>query len=353
MRINWLVKLRHLLQTTAFCLAIAGLKLAYQPDTPYEHPLVYTLCIGIMSWLLIDFGRHLFVSAHESGWPSGVWGALLPVGGIVLGYVVGTLLADWWFGSSTWAQASGQQLLVYALTSAVSGIVVTYYFYASRKGDYLEQKIGEVTHLATEARLKVLETQLEPHMLFNTLANLRVLIGTDPQRAQAMLDRMVAYLRATLGASRTSSHSLQQEFDRLQDYLELMAVRMGPRMHYTLDLPPDLAHCSIPTLLLQPLVENSIKHGLEPKVEGGTITVRALRYEHQQLMLEVSDTGVGFDSTATAAEGYGLAHVRERLSATYADQGRVVQTSTPGHGTTTFLYLPIVEVPDSQPHHVT
>jgi len=340
MKIDWLVKLRHFLQTTAFCLAIAGLHLAFQPERSYDVPLVYSLSIGLTSWLLIDFGRLLFASAWESGWPAGIWGKLLPLTGIALGYVIGTSIADWWFGWSSWAGASRQQLFLSVLVSMVIGIIITYYFYSARKGDYLERKVGEATRLATEARLKLLETQLEPHMLFNTLANLRVLIGTDPQRAQDMLDRIVAYLRATLSASRASSHPLVHEFDRLRDYLELMSVRMGPRMHYVLDLPADLADQNIPTLLLQPLVENSIKHGLEPKVEGGTITVRALR-DGQRLTLQVSDTGVGFDSEAALASGFGLAQVRERLATAYADRGSVEQTSTPGQGTTILLHLPL------------
>jgi hypothetical protein len=340
MKIDWLDKLRHFLQATAFCLAIAGLHLAFKPNMSYDIPLVYSLSIGLTSWLIIDFGAQLFTSARESGWPQGIWGKLLPITGIGLGYAIGTSIADWWFGWSTWAGASRQQLFLSALISAVIGTIVTYYFYSRGKSEHLEKKVNEATRLATEARLKLLETQLEPHMLFNTLANLRVLIGTDPQRAQDMLDRVVAYLRATLSASRASNHALAREFDRLRDYLELMSVRMGPRMHYVLDLPPDLAEQSVPTLLLQPLVENSIKHGLEPKVEGGTITVRALR-DGQRLTLQVSDTGVGFDDDTALADGFGLAQVRERLSAVYAERGSVEQTSTPGQGTTILLHLPL------------
>jgi sensor histidine kinase YesM len=155
-----------------------------------------------------------------------------------------------------------------------------------------------------------------------------------------MLDRMIAYLRATLGASRNSSHSLQAEFDRLRDYLELMAVRMGPRLRYALELPPELATLPVPTLLLQPLVENSIKHGLEPKVEGGTITVRARR-DGTMLVLDVTDTGVGFDLAAPSGGGFGLAQVRERLATAYGELGRVAQRSKPGAGSVTDLQLPM------------
>ena len=116
---------------------------------------------------------------------------------------------------------------------------------------------------AAENQLQLLQSQLEPHMLFNTLANLRVLIGIDPERAQAMLDRLIAFLRATLNASRRPSHPLAAEFTHLDDYLALMAVRMGPRLQVHFDLPEALGPLPVPPLLLQPLVENAIKHGLE------------------------------------------------------------------------------------------
>jgi LytS/YehU family sensor histidine kinase len=159
-------------------------------------------------------------------------------------------------------------------------------------------------------------------MLFNTLANLRVLIGIDPPRAQHMLDHMIAYLRATLDASRATTHPLQREFDRLRDYLELMAIRMGERLSYTLELPADLAGVPVPTLLLQPLVENSIQHGLEPKVQGGRIAVRAAR-EGELLVLTVDDTGVGDAGAPIDGNGFGLAQIRERLQALHGERARL------------------------------
>ena len=340
MRIFWIEKLQALLQTVAFCLGIAAIQYAFRPERSYEIPLIYSLAIGCSIWAMVDFGRHFFTQTGETGWPAGVWGKMFPLTAIVTGLTLGITLGDWWFGRSTWTSSSPRSLMLSSMVSIIIGIVVTYYFYSKHKHAHLEQKVAEAKHLAAESRLKLLETQLEPHMLFNTLANLRVLITVDPQRAQDMLDRMVAYLRATLSASRASNHALSLEFDRLRDYLELMTVRMGPRLHYELDLPPDLADQSVPALLLQPLVENSIKHGLEPKVDGGTITVRARRAGNM-LSLEVSDTGVGFDAMAPLSSGFGLAQVHERLAAAYESQGRVEQASTPGQGTTTLLYLPL------------
>jgi LytS/YehU family sensor histidine kinase len=200
--------------------------------------------------------------------------------------------------------------------------------------------MGEERRHADEARLKLLETQLEPHMLFNTLANLRALIGVDPVRAQGMLDHMIAYLRATLSASRTATHSLQAEFDRLQDYLELMGIRMGPRLAFTLDLPPDLAQHPVPALLLQPLVENSIQHGLEPKVEGGRITVSARR-EGEQLVLEVADTGVGPSDASEGGKGFGMTQVRERLATLHGTAASIDFCAAPQGGACTSIRLPL------------
>lgn len=340
MKIDWIDKLRHFLQAMAFSLTISAIQFAFRPDRPYEVALVYSLTIGLFTWAPIDFGRHLFASSLETGWPQGTFGVLLPVLGIALGYGLGTLSGDAWFGWSSWDSQTQPEMRMSLLISLLAGGSITYYFYTRNKAAFLQARVAEARQRANEARLKLLESQLEPHMLFNTLANLRVLIAVDPQRAQDMLDRLVAYLRATLAASRTSNHSLKREFARLRDYLELMSVRMGPRMCYTLDLPPDLAELKVPALLLQPLVENSIKHGLEPKLEGGSITVRALRDE-AILTLLVNDTGVGFDTELPQPDGFGLEQVRERMTAAFVQHGSVQRTSTPGQGTTVLLRMPI------------
>jgi LytS/YehU family sensor histidine kinase len=155
-----------------------------------------------------------------------------------------------------------------------------------------------------------------------------------------MLDHMIAYLRATLGASRATTHTLQAEFDRLGDYLELMAIRMGPRLAFTLDLPPELAGQSVPTLLLQPLVENSIQHGLEPKVEGGRITVAASRASSGELLLEVRDTGQGSAQLPTDGKGFGLAQIRERLATLYGAGATLSFEADPGQGATARIRIP-------------
>ncbi len=345
MRIDWIAKLQHLLQTMAFCLAVATIQYAFLPERPYAPPVAYSLAIGIITWAIIDLGRDLFPSARETGWPAGATGLLLVVGGIVAGYLLGNALADMACRSFGWyANAApvnrDNELRNSILITALAGIAGTYYFYSRGKSAYLERKMTEARQHASEARLKLLETQLEPHMLFNTLANLRALIGADPQQAQVMLDHMVAYLRATLSASRATSHSLQAEFARLRDYLELMAIRMGPRLAYTLELPPELAAQPVPTLLLQPLVENSIKHGLEPQMQGGSITVSARR-EGEWLTLQVIDTGAGFNGALPTDSGFGLAQVRERLAAAYGPRATIEFIACDAGGSRATMRFPL------------
>ena len=317
-----------MLQTAAFCVLVALLQFAFTPHKPVAPNIVYSLFIGLTIWAVIDIGRHLLPASSETGWPGGWQGMLLVVGGIVAGWFVGNAAGDavcrtfGLYGGGSVHVHGEKEIRTGILITLLAGIAGSYWFYTRNKSDYLLRQMAEARRHADEARLKLLETQLEPHMLFNTLANLRALIAVDPARAQEMLDHMIAYLRATLDASRATTHPLQAEFDRLRDYLELMKIRMGPRLSYELALPPDLAGVRVPTLLLQPLVENSIQHGLEPKVRGGRIAVRARR-EGERLLLEVEDTGVGEASKGSGGKGFGLAQVRERLQALHGERARL------------------------------
>jgi hypothetical protein len=350
-RIVWASKLRHFLQVLVFTLVVATLQYAFRPEIPYGPPLVYSVLIGSITWAVIDIGREFFPSSRETGWPRGWANWVLVLGGIGLAYFAGTAAANalcTYYGlypeGIQLANLDEAEKRSSLLITLMAGAVGSYYFYTLNQGVYFQRKMSEAREQATEARLKLLETQLEPHMLFNTLANLRVLIATEPQRAQVMLDHMIAYLRATLGASRATTHTLAAEFDRLRDYLELMAIRMGPRLSFSLDLPDSLARLAVPTLLLQPLVENSIRHALEPKVEGGRIVVTA----HQQdgrLVLEVRDTGRGLKDLNALREGktgFGIAQVRERLQTSYGPAASLEFSRPTDGGTCAALQLPLV-----------
>ncbi|MDZ4398124.1 sensor histidine kinase [Hydrogenophaga sp.] len=303
--------------------------------------MLYSQFIGLFIWGLIDGGRFVL---HPSGWPGAMRMAALVVGAVLVAYPLGSASANLLMGRELLLGLNNfpRATLGFVLMSLSAGAFGAYYFTSREMLARARLAEEEAQRQATEARLRLLESQLEPHMLFNTLANLRALIGTDPVRAVTMLDRLNDFLRATLKASRADAtaghHTLADEFARLRDYLELMAVRMGPRLRYTLELPETLSHQSVPPLLLQPLVENCIRHGLEPNVDGGEVRVVA-RQGEGGLELEVSDTGVGCE--AEPAAGFGLSQVRERLTTAYPGQARLHWHSAPGAGTRALLTLPL------------
>ncbi len=177
---------------------------------------------------------------------------------------------------------------------------------------------------ASDAELRALQAQIEPHFLFNTLANVQALIDYEPAKARQMLESFIEYLRATLDASRRTQGTLGDEVAMLERYLQLMQVRMGKRLHTVWEIEPGLLSRPLAPLLLQPLVENAIKYGLEPKIEGGTVTIRASQHQGR-VQVVVQDNGVGLHATSTARKtpaagsGTGLKNVLARLQSTYGD----------------------------------
>jgi hypothetical protein len=322
--------LRHGLIVVAFNTVI-GLGLALRNDHPVLQ-MVYSQTIGLCIWACVDFGRFAFKRDPRSNWPLGWRRWVLMIVGVPVGYVIGTLIGDVYCGCSKWEQLFHSPRLFWAylfLAAAASG-GISYFFYASGRRQELEQLVATAQRDSAENQLKLLSSQLEPHMLFNTLANLRVLIGMDPPRAQLMLDHLVAFMRSTLTASRNMLHPLSDELARIDDYLALMKIRMGERLQTEVALPPALAGLAVPTLLLQPLVENAIKHGLEPHVDGGHLRVSA-QSVGSDLVLSVRDTGAGLSTVANDGTHFGVTQVRERLSTLYGEAASLT-LSTPDDG---------------------
>jgi len=311
--------LRHALFAFGFNTIIASVLTIFGQNS-FVQNLIYSQWIGMSIWVLIDVGRH---ALHPLGHISALQASLMTIVGGLTGYFFGSAMGDLTIGHellSGWKHAPEAMAGYLALSLLAAALLV--YFFMSRELLKSERACAEqARQLATQAQLKLLQSQLDPHMLFNTLANLRVLIQQEPDRAVQMLDQLNDFLRATLAASRASEHSLKAEFDRLKAYLELMQVRMGARLSFTLELPPELAQVPVPALILQSLVENAIVHGLEPKVDGGGITIRA-EQRGDQLVLTVSDDGLGFDAIQSQ-EGFGLTQVRERLQSRYGSQATI------------------------------
>ncbi len=213
----------------------------------------------------------------------------------------------------------------------------------------LGQQIAEQSTLsaaALEARLTVLQAQIEPHFLFNTLANVRRLCEVDPQRGRRMLASLLDYLRAALPAMRRSSTGLGEEFELVRAYLSVLQHRMGERLRFDVELSDRLADAPIPPLILPTLVENAIRHGLAPLPEGGTITVNAVR-EDGQVVVRVADDGAGFQGAS--GSGVGLANTRARLSALFGSRAGLSLRANQPRGVIAEVRLPYLEGPIANP----
>jgi sensor histidine kinase YesM len=294
--------------------------------------LVYSHCIG---WLMLIFllgGRHLFWP--QSG-PSSLGLFILALIGGSVAWILGNYLGAAINGHQPFLMAkfSTSRMIPGLVMTSLAAIVGTVYF-RSREQLAILRVRTEQQALAAEtiqrqlinAQLTTLQAQLEPHMLFNTLANLRALIGIDPAAAQLMLDKLNSFLRATLSSTRQKETTLAQEFQLVNDYLDLMKIRLGARLNFDLDLPEMLRETLAPPLLLQPLVENAIKHGIEPFTGNGFILVRA-RQQGSVLTLLVSDKSETRNSEAPyvvnvekEGQGFGLVQLKERLAQLYGDQ---------------------------------
>ena len=322
---------RMLIGTLVLNTVIAVALTALSPHGWIDN-LVISQCVGLLTYAVIDLPRRVL-------WPAGA-PPLVPMAVLVLA----AALFGWFGGGTLAGLLLGRQLhsanlmsnttLGFLSLTVAAGFGGTYHFWT-------RERMAHVERTAAEARLKLLQAQIEPHFLFNTLANLQALIAIDPQRAQSMLSHLDGYLRATLTAARSDRGTLTDEFSLLRAYLEIIAIRMGPRLAFVLDLPAALAPATVPPMLLQPLVENAIKHGLEPKIDGGRLLVAA-RSDGKHLLLTVEDTGLGLaDGAATAGTGVGLAHVRERLAAAYGDRASMHIASGNAGGAVVTLRLPL------------
>ena len=189
----------------------------------------------------------------------------------------------------------------------------------------------------SEARLKVMEAQIEPHFIFNALANVQRLFETDPTAGNAMLRHLSRYLSAALPRMREAQSTLGREVELTTAYLSVQQIRMGRRLVFDIDVPNELEAATIPPMMLTTLAENAVRHGLGPLPEGGYLRISA-RAEGDLLRLQVADTGRGF--TAHAGTGVGLANIRARLAAQYGAHARLAITRNSPRGVTATIVLP-------------
>jgi sensor histidine kinase YesM len=213
-----------------------------------------------------------------------------------------------------------------------------------RKAELVAQEATMKANVATlerrlmEAQMAALQAQVEPHFLFNTLALIGQLIETDPPEAARVHAHLIEYLRSTLPQMRArDGGTLGKQVELSKAYLAIMQARMKERLNVRFEVPVFLGSAPFPPMMLQTLIENSIKHGLEPKIAGGTVSVRAY-VEGATLHVEVCDDGVGIDPHAD--EGIGLANIRERLQLLYGADAELTIHMPPAGGACATIKLP-------------
>jgi hypothetical protein len=303
--------------------------------------LVFALCISFTIELLFLASRRLF-GVQLARWLVGpkryayYWG--VPLLGLVIGLPAASMLTG-----AVRTNAAGPTLSATPLGAAVFMLLVMLVFYGYFTIRGLQQR---AERQALEAQLKLLQGQIEPHFLFNTLANVVGLMESDTPRAKLMLESFVDYLRSSLGGMRQAAHTLGDELDLVEAYLRVIKIRMEDRLQYTIAVPDDLRGLALPALTLQPLVENAVLHGLEPKIDGGSVRIAARLDElrgGRTLVLTVDDDGLGLASDRPAhhnGSGTALANIRERLAQGYGEAAGLRVEPVAPNGVRATLTLP-------------
>jgi LytS/YehU family sensor histidine kinase len=237
-----------------------------------------------------------------------------------------------------------KSLLQATILAITFGSIISYLFYFKLRLGISHEEIqrestkGLSSEKETlEANLGLLRAQIEPHFLFNTLSNVLSLIDTNPTNGKSMLVDLIHYLRTSLSRTFPDPMTLDQEIDMIKAYLNIQKIRMGERLHFNIELPDAVRKHPFPPMLLQPLVENAVKHGLEPKMEGGEITIKAME-ENDLIRIEVTDTGSGFSSFHNT--GVGMGNVRERIKLLYGEKGRLILEENKPNGVRAIIEVP-------------
>jgi two-component sensor histidine kinase len=304
----------------------------------YGSNLVVTGCISLLIHGLYDLlipwiGRNR-IRAFSHG-QRALFFTGVPLTGVVIGWPLGLWLLGG--GRSPGWLAQPDRLFSAVVLGALISLALFVFFDAKARQALAEKR-------AVEAQLRLLQGQMEPHFLFNTLANVLTLIDLEPSRAKAMLEALTDYLRSTLAGLRHDRSTLGRELELAEAYLQLLQLRMDDRLRFVIDADHEARRAAVPPLLLQPLVENAIQHGLEPKIEGGQLRISA-RVVDGELCVSVRDDGLGVQARGTSrGNGVALANIRERLAALHGDAATLtVRALQPG--TEAMLRLPFMAAP--------
>jgi signal transduction histidine kinase len=322
--------------------------LSYESIDEWTHGLLISVRQTMISAVLMLFAIAC-AEAIVGAWRLGRSAATaVGVAMSILAAAASIPLRVWVYGSpvtESILKEPGYFLQVWALWSGI-GAFGYWLFHTLRTDEAARSELADaecrresLQAQMVEAHLSALQAQIEPHFLFNTLANVMRLYETAPARGREMLASLINYLRAALPTMREPGSTLAREIELVRSFLTILQMRMGERLQFGIDAPPELAGARVPPMVLPTLVENAIKHGLSPLPEGGRIDIRARTEGAEQLVIEVADTGAGF--SASGGSGVGLANTRSRLAALYgADASLSLARGTP-RGVVAFVRLPL------------
>lgn len=314
-----------LLGTAGFNTLIAMLLKVIYINSTFADDLISSQCIGLAICSCMIGVIH-WVKVKSSGWQL-VWMASALLIGTGCGLSVESLIT----GTTYFTEPQNSRYLFATLALAVGfGVGITYFFISRHwitqsEKNLQKERIRRLTmeKEMAETHLKLLQAQIEPHFLFNTLSTVISLLETDPSQAAMMLSDLTHFLRVSLERTRQQETTLGQELDVISAYLNLFKIRMGPRLTYRIAVPDEMRSEAFPPMLLQPLVENAIQHGLEPLVDGGDIVVGAKRLD-RCLTVTVADTGTGLQHHDGERHGFGLTNIAERLKTVYGKNARLL-----------------------------
>ena len=301
---------------------IALFIVAIYPDSHFPVNLVYSQCIGISiaacSITAINYFKTPRIALQLA------FTAVSVIVGAVIGMTIGGVAVQYFFPGAISAPLVEKYMFTRSnlVLALLFGTVITYIFFSLQKISDEKIKRMEMEKNSVITEIKLLQSQMEPHFLFNTLSNILGLIDPDPAKAKRMLESFTLFLRVSLVTARSETVTLSQEMDVVKNYLDIFTVRMGDRLKYRIDIPADLQGFRIPPLLIQPLVENAVKHGLEPSISGGELVISGSR-EGDRVRIVVADSGLGINELSPGS-GIGVENIKKRLELVYGGRARLV-----------------------------
>ncbi|WP_394143157.1 sensor histidine kinase [Vibrio atypicus] len=331
--------IRSFVVTTLFCVVIAFVTQSIWPSEFAEHLLIS-----------VGYGYSAVITSHLIAWLAPQVSSYLMTGASLAGAMLfGTMNAHFLLNKYD-DFASLEQLKPVIILGFIFSCTCFVFFYAheqkliaQKEAEIAKRKQSEHEKAMIQSQLRQLQSQIEPHFLFNTLANVSVLIEQDPAQARLMLEKLTDLLRGTLKSSRQEQSTLQSELDLVDAYLAIQKVRLGQRLDYKIDNSL-LSDINLPPLVLQPLVENAIQHGIEPKAEGGCVEIVA-QEAGDSLVIEVTDSGVGIHGSSNhAGHGVGLENTQQRLKALFGDEASLALLEVATGGVKAKVSIPLMQL---------